>query len=244
MHVRHRAESLKQRRVSPLEPYWFKNDGLHRHRWGVSILPSVFPDSFPSLRQHLRATRRALSAWAHRHHAAALMRQLLRNLRVRRSRNVALYWPTDGEIDPRPLMQSAAARAKRFYLPVLHPLKRRVRAGGALWFARYRPGERLRPKRFGIPEPTRRGAQLIRVRQLDLMLVPLVGFTISGQRLGMGGGFYDRTLAIRQRVPRWQRPRLIGVAHACQRLDRLESRPWDVRLDAVLTESDSYTRLP
>lgn len=157
---------------------------------------------------------------------------------MRRARRIALYWPADGEIDPRALMRDVRFRGKRFYLPVLSPLKRRD--GAPLWFARYRPGERLLPNRFGIPEPTGRGAHLIRPRHLDLMILPVVGFDAQGRRLGMGGGFYDRTLAFRHRHALSGRPRLIGVAHECQRLDRIEPRPWDVRLDAILTESRLY----
>mgnify|MGYP001805942608 CR=1 FL=1 len=134
-------------------------------------------------------------------------------------------------------------RAKRFYLPVLSPLKKR-QTGGQLWFARYRVGDRLRPNRFGISEPIGRGRHLIQPRRLDLMILPLVGFDAQGHRLGMGGGFYDRTLAYRQRHSQWRRPRLIGVAHECQRLDQLEPRPWDVRLDAILTESRLYNEKP
>jgi 5-formyltetrahydrofolate cyclo-ligase len=189
------------------------------------------------LRQRLRAARRALDARTQRRHAKALLRRLIRHPSVRRARRVALYWPADGEIDPRGLMRLESCRAKRFYLPVLNPLKRRQ---GALWFARYRPGERLRPNRFGIPEPAGRGPQLIRPIRLDLMILPLVGFDACGHRLGMGGGFYDRTLAFRRRHPRWRRPQLIGVAHECQRCEHIEPCPWDVRLDAVLTESRLY----
>ena len=192
-------------------------------------------------RQRLRAARRALDARTQRRHAKALVRRLIRHSSVQRARCIALYWPADGEIDPRALMRHESCRAKRFYLPVLNPLKRRQ---GALWFARHRPGERLRPNRFGIPEPAGRGPQLIRPLCLDLMILPLVGFDARGHRLGMGGGFYDRTLAFRRRHPHWRRPRLIGVAYECQRIDHIEPRPWDVRLDAILTESRLYNDKP
>jgi 5-formyltetrahydrofolate cyclo-ligase len=187
--------------------------------------------------------RRAFGVRVQREHAQALVRRLIRQLSVQRARRIALYWPADGEIDPRALMQRAPCRAKRFYLPVLNPLKPRQRQG-ALWFVRYRPGERLQPNRFGIPEPIRRGPHLIRPLCLDLMILPLVGFDVQGHRLGMGGGFYDRTLAFRRRHAQWRRPRLIGVAHECQRLEYIEPRPWDVRLDAILTEVRLYNEKP
>jgi 5-formyltetrahydrofolate cyclo-ligase len=77
---------------------------------------------------------------------------------------------------------------------------------------------------------------------LDLMLVPLVGFDGACNRIGMGGGFYDRTLAYLRRRRHWRRPRLIGIAHECQRVDRIDPRPWDIPLDAVVTEQGVYRR--
>lgn len=172
-----------------------------------------------------------------------MARRLAHLLVFQRARRIALYWPADGEIDPRPLMQLTSARDKRFYLPVLSPLTRHT-GRGLLWFARYRPGERLRPNRFGIPEPVGRGPHLLKACRLDLVILPLVGFDALGNRLGMGGGFYDRTFAFRHRRARWRRPRLIGVAHECQRLERIDLRPWDVPLDAILTESRLYNEKP
>lgn len=172
-----------------------------------------------------------------------MARRLARLIVFQRARRIALYWPADGEIDPRPLMRLASARGKRFYLPALSPLTRH-NGRGLLWFAHYRLGERLRPNRFGIPEPIGRGPHLLKPSHFDLMILPLVGFDGRRNRLGMGGGFYDRTLAFRQRHPRWRRPRLIGVAHECQRLERIDSRPWDVPLDAILTECHLYNTRP
>lgn len=187
-------------------------------------------------RQALRFARRSLSPRLQRLHARLLVKRLYKQLWFRRARRVALYWPTDGEIDPRPVLVLPQSRAKRFYLPVLNPLGR----GRRLWFARYCPGWPLYLNRFGIPEPGARGQHLVQIRHLDLIILPLVGFDAQCHRLGMGGGFYDRTLEPRRRHPRWRRPRLIGIAHECQRLERIQANPWDVRLDMILTESACY----
>lgn len=96
----------------------------------------------------------------------------------------------------------------------------------------------LRPNRFGIPEPA--GTTVFRARQLDLLLMPLVGFDTAGHRLGMGGGFYDATLAYMRQRRHWRKPRLIGVAFECQRVTALPHDPWDMPLDAVLTEKRLY----
>lgn len=191
----------------------------------------------PSLRRALRQARRALSPREQRRHAAGLTRHLGRELAFLGACRLAAYWPADGELDPRPLLESARRRGRRIFLPVLRP-----GAAARLWFVRHQPGEPLRPNRYGIPEPLRRREHIQLARDLDLLLVPLVGFDPDCNRLGMGGGFYDRTLAYLRHRPHWRRPRLIGIAHECQRLERLDPRPWDIPLDAVATERRIYWR--
>jgi 5-formyltetrahydrofolate cyclo-ligase len=103
-----------------------------------------------------------------------------------------------------------------------------------LVFVGWRPGGELRRNRFGIGEP--RGPRLP-WRRLDLVLLPLVAFDAGGGRLGMGGGFYDRTFAaLRARRGQWQRPALVGLAHGFQRVAALPREAWDVPLAAVATE--------
>ena len=155
----------------------------------------------------------------------------------RHARRIAAYWPADGELDPRPLLEWLIRRGRRGFLPALRPGRRRK-----LWFLRYRPGEPMRKNRLGIPEPSRRQRRLALAWTLDLILVPLVGFDAHCNRLGMGGGFYDRTLSFLRHRTHWHRPRLIGIAHECQRVDQITPRPWDVPLDAVATERAMYRR--
>lgn len=73
-------------------------------------------------------------------------------------------------------------------------------------------------------------------RWLDFLVVPLVGFDDQGRRLGMGGGYYDATLAFLRRRRIWHKPYLIGLAFECQRVAEIPSEPWDIRLNAILTE--------
>lgn len=150
---------------------------------------------------------------------------------------VALYLAVDGELDPLPLIKRRPARTRAWFLPVL-----RSHQPGRLWFVRWHQGERLRANRYGIGEPIRRHRRLHHARQLDLILLPLVGFDARCNRIGMGAGFYDRSLAFLRRRCCWHRPRLIGLAHECQRLPSIEPRPWDIRLDAVVTEARVYRR--
>ncbi|WP_454913035.1 5-formyltetrahydrofolate cyclo-ligase [Stutzerimonas chloritidismutans] len=191
--------------------------------------------SRPALRRKLRHARRQLTPAQQRLAARRLYRQLAQHSRFRRARHIALYLPNDGEIDPRLLLQAAQRRGKATYLPVLNPWPRT-----RMVFQRIEPGEQLRRNRFGILEPVIRTARQRRVWALDLLLMPLVGFDGKGGRLGMGGGFYDRSLAYRAMRKKSHKPTLLGLAHECQRVDRLPLESWDVALQATVTDQGWY----
>ena len=160
----------------------------------------------------------------------------------RSARHIACYLPSDAELDPTPIMAKAWAMDKTVYLPVLS-----VHHHNHLHFLPYAPGDALQPNRFGIPEPVRRGRGMIKLSRLDLVLTPLVGFDAQGNRLGMGGGFYDRSFAFLRRRHAWRKPRLLGLAFDVQEVNSqtdsqgteggLLRHTWDVPLDGVVTES-------
>lgn len=190
----------------------------------------------PLLRQRLRRARRALSPREQREHAAAVCQRLISSGLMHAAKRIALYLPLPGELDPLPIRARLQGR-RRWYLPVL-----RQHAPGRLWFVRLEPDTRLRRNRFGILEPVARQRQIVTPQGLDLILVPLVGFDAQCHRIGMGAGFYDRSLAFLGARRYWQRPRLIGLAHECQRVDAIEPQPWDRPMDAVVTERALYRR--
>lgn len=148
-----------------------------------------------------------------------------------RSRHIAFYLPNDGEVDLRPLMERARALGKRCYLPVLSPAFH-----NRLWFAPYDRSTPLGPNIFGILEPLLPWSKMKSPRALDLVLTPLVAFDGAGNRLGMGGGFYDRTFAYLAGRHAWRKPKLLGVAYQFQECARLPAQPWDVPLIGVATE--------
>ncbi len=96
----------------------------------------------------------------------------------------------------------------------------------------------MRRNRFGIPEPLTHKRVHVPPWGLDLICMPLVAFDRQGNRLGMGGGFYDRSLAYRRGRQSWHKPRLLGIAHALQEVAELEPRPWDIPLSGVATEAE------
>jgi len=187
------------------------------------------------LRRLLRSRRRALTEDEQRKAARKLYLQLAQHPLLRRAKHVALYLPQDGEIDPRPLLNALWQRKKCAYLPVLtHWPKSLMR------FQRVDKGQALHKGRFGILQPRFNPARQRKTTALNLLLLPLVGFDSTGGRLGMGGGFYDRALAFRTRQKHSQKPLLLGLAHECQKVERLELCAWDVPLSAVLTDGGWY----
>jgi 5-formyltetrahydrofolate cyclo-ligase len=195
--------------------------------------PALLPR--PQLRRMLRKARRALTASQQRQAARGLYRQLAQHPLFRRARHISLYLPTDGEIDPRLLLRAAQRRGKATYLPVLSAWPRTK-----MVFQRIRPGEKLKPNRFRILEPRHNLARQRKVWALDLVLLPLVGFDDVGGRLGMGGGFYDRSLAYLARRNDWRKPTLLGLAHECQKVTRLAQASWDVPLQGTVTDKAWY----
>jgi 5-formyltetrahydrofolate cyclo-ligase len=136
-----------------------------------------------------------------------------------------------GEVDLRPCLDAALRRGALVYVPRI--LSRRNRR---MVFSPWKPAARARRNVFGIAEPLSvAGARP--VVGIDVVILPVVGFDRRGNRLGMGAGYYDRALSRRRDVMRhWRRPRLVGVAFACQELPAIPVSPWDVPLDLVVTE--------
>jgi 5-formyltetrahydrofolate cyclo-ligase len=178
-----------------------------------------------TLRAQLRQQRRGLSSRDQRLAAEHLADVLGCHPIFMRARHLAFYLANDGEIDPERLMALAHSADKHIYLPTLHPFSK-----DSMVFVPWQPGAKLTPNRFGIGEP--RWQRPIRPWLLDVVFLPLVAFDHNGNRLGMGGGFYDRTFEKRQR-----KPRLIGLAHHFQECDQLSREPWDVPLDGIATDT-------
>ena len=192
------------------------------------------PQDIASIRRLKRNQRRELSAQVQQQHSQALCQHLIKQKYYRNSKHLACYLANDGEISPDALIEHAWFAGKAVYLPILSPLK------NSLYFAPYKEGGELRLNRFNIPEPVCHPSDWRRASQLDLLLLPLVAFDEQGNRIGMGGGFYDRTLAYLQHRRYWRKPVLAGLAHEIQKVEQLETQSWDIPLNYVVTEDTIY----
>lgn len=186
------------------------------------------------LRQELRAKRRALSVKEQESAALALFQQVTALREFKSAKRIAFYLPSDSEINPTAILNFALAQGQECFLPVLHPLRK-----DQMLFVRYLTGDTLKANRWGILEPQLSKDNHVKPQSLDLVLVPLVGFDAQGGRLGMGKGFYDRAFAFKQRSSR-RKPVLIGLAHECQRVAELNREEWDVPMDKIISDQQTY----
>lgn len=181
------------------------------------------------LRKELRAKRRALSPADHSLRSEFAAAAIARLRGFKSGARVAVYLPFDRETNTAALLRTARRRGVRLYVPVVIDLRhRRLRF--------YPLSDRTRRGAFGISVP-REHALPVAPRWFNLIVIPLVGVEVTGRRLGMGGGFYDRALAFRRARRHWRGPLLAGYAFDCQKTDTMFADPWDVRLDALATES-------
>jgi 5-formyltetrahydrofolate cyclo-ligase len=186
-----------------------------------------------SLRKQLRAARRSLVPAEHSLRSNLAASAITRMAAFRHRSRVAIYLPFDRETNTAALLITARRRGVHLYVPVVIDVRhRRLRF--------HRLTGKTRRGVFGISVPHRslpHATPPIAPRWFDLIVVPLVGIDSKGRRLGMGGGFYDRALAFRHARRRWMGPRLVGLGFECQRVESVFADGWDVRLDALATES-------
>jgi 5-formyltetrahydrofolate cyclo-ligase len=185
------------------------------------------------VRALIRQRRKQLTPNQQQHAASQLVQQALALPQLQHKQHIALYLANDGELDPYPLMQALWQQGKQLYLPVLHPF-----TAGYLLFVHYTPDTLLYPNRFGIPEPLPECHRILPLNQLELIFTPLVAFDKTGNRLGMGGGFYDRTLA---QLPKNSPCDVIGLAHSCQQVEAVPTEAWDIPLKQIITPEQCFS---
>jgi 5-formyltetrahydrofolate cyclo-ligase len=193
------------------------------------------------LRKVLRARRAAIPRNVRQSAGRRIERLALGQRLGRRGRRIGFYVPAKGEVDILPLLNRALWMGVHCYLPMLPPRAGDWHGGRRLWFSRLGGLARhWTVNRYGIPEYGHHASR-VRIWQLHVVFLPMLGFDMRGYRMGMGGGYYDTSLAFLARRRHWRRPLLVGVAFDAQRVDRLPHDPWDIPVDVVVTESRCYT---
>ena len=147
------------------------------------------------------------------------------------SETIACYVSTWDEVDTSAIIERAWCAKKRVFLPV-------TAAHGRMVFRQTMPGTELARNDFGLWEPV--SGALIDARRLDVVVTPLVAFDTRKNRVGMGGGYFDRTFAFLGNRSTWLQPKLIGVAFESQRVQKITRNPWDIPVFRVLTEAAEY----
>lgn len=187
-------------------------------------------DTHATLRARLRDARLKLDPGQRIAAAEALASNLEQLPEFLVDSRVAGYWAVGGEMPLHRVFARLRAREQTYHLPILDDQYLR--------FAPWQPGMPLQTNRFGIPEPDVETRQQLPAAALELVLVPLLGFDRKGNRIGSGGGYYDRSFSFLQTEVRPAQPILVGIGYHFQELEQLSPRRWDVAMDFIATDRE------
>ncbi|WP_041068839.1 5-formyltetrahydrofolate cyclo-ligase [Candidatus Ishikawella capsulata] len=181
-----------------------------------------------SIRQKMRSLRNSINAKQQQKITKLLIKKLVSYLPIIQAKKIAIFLSIDGEPNTKPLIKVLLEENKQIFLPVIKSY-----VENDLIFINYTPKTPLILNTFGILEPIINKDNILNLSDLDVMLVPLVAFDRKGQRLGMGRGYYDRTLQ------NWQKYNFlpIGIAHDFQLVEKLPTAKWDIPLPIIITPS-------
>ena len=175
------------------------------------------------LRRQLRERRKSVNIPTRKIKGKNILHQCQKNGLFKSAKHIAIFTPNDGEVETENTIDFLKKRGYCVYLPIL--------AGEKLKFAKI--GKYFRKNRFGINEPV--STTIMGAHQINLILMPLVGFDKYKNRLGMGGGFYDKTLGFQKNRLNYSVPKLFGLAFDCQEVEQLDTMPWDVPVNGIIT---------
>lgn len=182
------------------------------------------------IRRQILSKRNALDHMQLASYGKNLAEQLTKHSLFKSARNIASYLPFGKEMPTDSIHTESAHFRKKLFVPKI--IKGRL---NQMLFCEIHQNSRYRYNSFGIKEPV--SNNLKHARQMDLILMPLVAFDKKGNRLGMGGGYYDRALSFRKNRTVWRKPVLLGLAYDFQQVPELPSQTWDIPLDGIVTNS-------
>ncbi len=190
------------------------------------------------IRQEVRTKRRQLNAEQQQEQANLLCKTLIAQIDLEHVKHIAIYLANDGELNTKPFINWCWKNKISVYLPVIHPFNK-----GHLLFLEYAKTSVMIKNKYGISEPKLDVRTIVAVNDIDIIFAPLVAFDQTGNRLGMGGGFYDRTLAVwylEYQQNKQTKPMPIGLAHNCQKVKAIPIENWDIPLPKIITPSTIY----
>lgn len=170
--------------------------------------------------------RRALTDTERAQRSSIICRNFLRSSLFFSANRIGVYLSTWDEVDTEEIISRSWCAKKQLFAPV-------IGAHREMSFCSLRPQSRIFQSRFGTLEPA--GEDAIDARKLDVVVVPLVAFDSNNHRIGMGGGFYDRCFRFQNRFSNLHKPKLVGLAFSCQRVEEIALNRWDIPLYTVFS---------
>ncbi|MFQ6004519.1 MAG: 5-formyltetrahydrofolate cyclo-ligase [Woeseia sp.] len=179
------------------------------------------------MRNRSRLARANMTPAAREKASSQICDRLIRSGYFRRSAKIGCYLPVDEEVDTWRIVARAWTMGKRISAPVIDK-------NCTMRFREFDAQTDLSVNRFGLLEP--QTGDFIDPHHLDIVITPVVAFDSSGNRIGMGGGYFDRCFSFLKARRIWLRPKLIGVAFECQRVSSITPNPWDIGIFRIITE--------
>jgi 5-formyltetrahydrofolate cyclo-ligase len=196
------------------------------------------PANLKEFRKAMRSARKSVATPLRKRWNDQISAHIFETPEYRESKRIAGFLAFDGEADPRVVMDQAIEDGKQVFVPLLQGKNK------PLLFVEWFPDVKLENNRFGIKEPVGDENSIVPATSLELVITPLVAFDAVCNRIGVGGGFYDRTFEfLNQRSEHTTLASgiaMIGFAFELQKLDAIHVQPWDVGLSGVATESKLY----
>jgi 5-formyltetrahydrofolate cyclo-ligase len=179
------------------------------------------------LRDRGIAERKKLPEQIRAEYSLKICRRFLSSALFFRCENIGCYLSLADEVDTSMIFERAWRAGKQIFVPV-------IQARQKMRFVQIKRNTRLERNQFGIWEPV--SGSEISPKDLDVVVTPLVAFDKKLDRIGMGGGYFDRNFAFLKGKHLWLRPKLAGFAFECQKVEKITPKPWDIRLYSVFTE--------
>ncbi len=192
-----------------------------------SLAASCVTDPQQKQRTAARNARASMSESERDHASDVIAQKVVSASWFRRAEYLACYLAAPDEVNTWEIISRAWAMKKRVFAPVIEKNRH-------MQFVQIREDSELMPNRFGLLEPV--GGETVTARMLDVVLTPVVAFDADNQRIGMGGGYFDTTFSFLKHRAHWHHPKIVGLAFACQKVEKIEPNPWDIRLFCAVSD--------